>query len=587
MADRGKLKLINSVSTGASLSTQNLDNFEPGGFIPTDRGNFAYAIMLFQGLANLFPWNAFITASSYFSSRFCGTPFASSFEAYFSFGATAFQTVGLALSVVYQERFTLHSRIIYPLLAYGAIFTLTTLLVLSQNFNGNPFFFVTILAVTLSGVCGAILSGGLFSMSAVFPPAYTAALMTGQAVAGVVVSSSDMITSLLGKQPENFCGESDPSGNSAINSTIPATTGDEICSYTVNYSAFAYFLIATVVLFASAALQYLLMKLPFTEFHMRRQGWNWMSSELSERISVAYQTIATGETQKERLLDPLLRYFSAGSSPASSSASVHGLETGANPTVDKPAAGSAVGGGSRAPSSPGRRAGEPAFNPMTLNDEASVAVSFHDSRLRRNPSLERQGEEMQASVEMGGISIQTIMRVGRSVNRPAFAAMFCFVVTLAVFPALTVFLRSEHKCEGNSTSRIFNDLYVPLFFLLYNAGDFSGRLVAGWYQMFNESNIIYPALLRIVFIPLFLLCNNEGTQVPVVFESDGWPITFMVLMAFSNGYVASSAMMIGPSIVDSRDKNLAGTIMIFCLTLGLMLGSIFSFSVVDISQGRV
>jgi hypothetical protein len=61
----------------------------------------------------------------------------------------------------------------------------------------------------------------------------------------------------------------------------------------------------------------------------------------------------------------------------------------------------------------------------------------------------------------------------------------------------------------------------------------------------------------------------------------------MILMAFSNGYVASSAMMIGPGLVQGSDRNLAGTLMIFSLTLGLMLGSVFSFSVVDISQGRV
>jgi len=278
-----------------------------GPFVPPDRGNFAYFIMMFQGLANLFPWNAFITASAYFSSRFCGTVYGSSFEAYFSFAATAFQTIGLALSVVYQERFSLHSRIIYPLLLYGFIFALTTLLVLAKDFNGDPLFWVTMVSMTLSGMCGAVLSGGLFSMSAVFPPSYTAALMTGQALAGVVVSVADMLTSLAGKQPDSFCATDDTSSESSSSSS--SSSSSPACSYDVNYSALVYFLIATLVLLTSAGLQYLMMKLPFTEFYMRRQGWNWMSSELSERISVAYQAVTTNGGDTGKLLDPLLSYF--------------------------------------------------------------------------------------------------------------------------------------------------------------------------------------------------------------------------------------------------------------------------------------
>jgi hypothetical protein len=39
------------------------------------------------------------------------------------------------------------------------------------------------------------------------------------------------------------------------------------------------------------------------------QGWNWMSSELSERISVAYQAVTTNGGDTGKLLDPLLSYF--------------------------------------------------------------------------------------------------------------------------------------------------------------------------------------------------------------------------------------------------------------------------------------
>lgn len=531
------------VASFKSYASERDSGLDASSFVPSDTGNFAYAIMLYLGLANLFPWNAFITAAVYFGTRFCDTPYANSFESYFSFCGTTFQTLGLALSVVYQERFTLHSRIVYPLLVYSLIFSVTTVLVLVPGFNGAPLFWLTSFCVTLTGLCGAVLSGGLFSMSAVFPPSYTAALMSGQALAGMVVSVSDLLTSWAGRQPEGFCGDA------------AATTS--VCHYTINVAAFAYFLIATLILLFAALLVYVLMKLPFTVHHMRRADWEWRSSGLSDRIHSTALTTSVNE--------PLLGGMAtapallAGAASSSSLAHRNSLHS------------SAAASGSSSSND--------------LETSVASAVSFHSSKLRRSPSLERLDSELQASVEKGGISFSTILRVLRVVSVPAFAACFNFIVTLSIFPALTVFLRSEHKCEDDV--RLYNDLYVPFYFLLFNTGDFLGRVVAGWVQVFRGSNVWIPAVLRIVFIPLFLFCNNTGSQLPVVFRGDVYPILFMVLFAFSSGYTASSAMMLGPTLAQHSDKNLAGAIMIFCLTLGLMGGSVLSFAVVDISQGRI
>jgi len=48
----------------------------------------------------------------------------------------------------------------------------------------------------------------------------------------------------------------------------------------------------------------------------------------------------------------------------------------------------------------------------------------------------------------------------------------------------------------------------------------------------------------------------------VLFTSDAWPIIFMMLFAFSNGYVASLLMMYGPSQVEPENAEPAGTMMV-------------------------
>lgn len=199
-------------------------------------------------VGNLFPWNAFITASSYFAVRFCGSMFGDNFENYFSFAYTLSQTIGLAISVKYQNSLSLKSKITYPLIVYSLSFLVTTILVTIKT-EANLLFGVTLFQTALCGVCGAILSGGLFGLGAIFPPAYTGALMSGQGLAGLIVSVSSVLTQLAAS-PIDDC----------------EITDDAECdAFAVDYSALAYFIIATVLLGLCVVAYLVLQKLEYTK----------------------------------------------------------------------------------------------------------------------------------------------------------------------------------------------------------------------------------------------------------------------------------------------------------------------------------
>ncbi len=212
-------------------------------------GNTAGWIFFWEGLGNLFPWNAFITASYYFADRFCGTPYEDTFENFFSITFTLSQTIGLALAIKYEDKIKLKHRVLFPLITYSTIFIITTLFVLFPM-DGSLLFWLTLLSACICGLCGALLSGGLFGLAAIFPPKYTSNLMNGQALAGLTVSFSSIVTSLASDRID-VCSDDDLS--------------DDGCGFSVNYSALAYFLIATIVLTSCIFAFIALLKLPITK----------------------------------------------------------------------------------------------------------------------------------------------------------------------------------------------------------------------------------------------------------------------------------------------------------------------------------
>jgi hypothetical protein len=128
------------------------------------------------------------------------------------------------------------------------------------------------------------------------------------------------------------------------------------------------------------------------------------------------------------------------------------------------------------------------------------------------------------------VSLKRLYCVFMEIRSPALSVMAVFAVTIGLFPSLTVLIESPERCH--SSNRFYNDLFIPFLFLIFNLFDLVGRLAAEVYQICTASNIWIASAMRVVFFPLFLLCNVANSQLPVAFKSDAWPIIFMILFAF-------------------------------------------------------
>jgi equilibrative nucleoside transporter 1/2/3 len=228
-------------------------------------------------------------------------------------------------------------------------------------------------------------------------------------------------------------------------------------------------------------------------------------------------------------------------------------------------------------------------SPMTININTGIVETHAKDRLS-NASRESESERRRDSLAVYDhteiLTWNEIRSVLVKLWSPALSVFMVFTVTLSIFPILTVLTKSTRYCD--TSNRFYNDLFVPFQFLLFNMTDFLGRFIAGHYgTAFSPRVVLICTFLRIGFIPMFLLLHIRDSILPHVFNNDSCPIIFMICMGLSNGYLASVSMMLGPTLVPSNEASIAGTIMSFCLNAGCLLGSMLSFPVLFISQGKI
>ncbi|TGZ80910.1 hypothetical protein EX30DRAFT_341237 [Ascodesmis nigricans] len=158
-----------------------------------------------------------------------------------------------------------------------------------------------------------------------------------------------------------------------------------------------------------------------------------------------------------------------------------------------------------------------------------------------------------------------------------FAIWLDFCITMT-FPVFTQAITSNHPLTPE-TSRIWTpEVFIPLGFFLWNFGDLCGRISCGFslFTVTNPKILAAASTLRILFIPLYYMCNFKGQG--AVIQSDLFYWLIQLGFGFTNGWIGSNCMMAAPEYVEEDEKEACGGFMGMWLVFGLASGSLMSFA---------
>lgn len=152
-----------------------------------------------------------------------------------------------------------------------------------------------------------------------------------------------------------------------------------------------------------------------------------------------------------------------------------------------------------------------------------------------------------------------------------------FSITL-IFPVFASHVESIDN-------KINKKLFIPLIYLIWNLGDLIGRILSVYtlFQIKSQQILIVYSLLRLLFLPLFLLSNiHNPNNNSNSFKLNDW--SYMLAQFFfgiTNGQLFSNAYMsIGNLLSTENEKTAAAPFTALIINLSLLLGSVLSFIVV-------
>jgi hypothetical protein len=439
--------------------------------------------------------------------------------------------------------------VMLPLAIYLGVFIFTTILVFIP-IPPQIFLSLTLSGLFVCGVCTSVASSGIIGTAGLFEPNLGVnPYFNGQAVGGLLVAVANVAATFF-DGPSLFRQE-----NCSSSTMLKGGHTDDITcvAYTqVSWPTVAYFSLGCLIL-ASCMLGYTYID-QYKRLVRRSSYMPVPLIEISEDELKAWEDGEEEQVNGERFV-----HFSITDRVASPG-----------------------GGGSPQKTRISKWLKTPSLVPVVGAETNGGGVNSRHPVSRSASAASDGSDTSQQSVTQS---------VWIAVQGPAVSLFCTYFVTLAIFPVWTSELLSVQQCE--SPSRIRNDLFTPISFVIFNGGDLVGRIISSEVSIDKIRNLsaklVFSSILRFIFFPIFLFCAAPNSRYSsLIINSDvcSWIIQF--LFAMTNGILTNVAFCYAPGLLPNRThhQQVAAAILNFSLSFGLFCGSLFSFPFLGFATGK-
>jgi len=431
-----------------------------------------YWVMVLIGAGQLYPYQTLITAADYFNTVFPGKKVTYYNTTILMYPSTMFSLI----FIKYGHKLPFSIRIVVSFILMGV--GLSAIPYLSA-ISGSTGLTSVLITVGFTGALMCMNQGGVYGFAGLLPEIYTQGVMTGQAVAGVTVSLTRILTKYF----------------------YPATDEGITTGGKVFFIVGALWLVMCAICFSIAT------RGSFTKHYVNK-----------------YKESRQALLDSQNNLVPTVQSSPApaiGNSPANFSFRKY---------LSSNFEGDAPDGRFIKPGTP--KLWGSLGKPRPIN-------SGEPKRTRPRTSYRK---------------------INHKVYKLGLSGVMVFFATFLPFPGLVVTLESQYKILGNGWFAIVLITEFTVF-------DTIGRYSAGYTKLgLTKERLWLPISLRFLLYPIFLLYymrlyHNEI----VIFVANA-------VLASSNGFLFTIAMMLAPGQLLTFEKEVGGAIMSFYAQLGILTG---------------
>ncbi|KAJ2093762.1 hypothetical protein IW138_000158 [Coemansia sp. RSA 986] len=517
----------------------------------TQRLRYIYWRFVALGIATLMAWNIYIVSSDFFRYELRNTPFRDNFESLFSVLSNSANLVALSYALYTQPKANHDRRIRVGLLATLAVFCVILLLPLC-GIDGWLSLAVALFALCVAAVAAAYIQCSIFGIVALLPPCCAEGYMSGQAIAGTVASAAQLLAV--------YSGPADP----GTDGTASASLNDkDLYQDRLRLRTTAYFCISALFMaLSTVAWIQLHARLPLKQQQKVEMGVEGDGHSVLQDCE--YQELLADTAEDEQNSRTLVTYMVEGSPHL-----VH-------ETLDHQG---------EEPTSTAIAEGSQRQQQVDILTEMNRSTSRTDEATDHIPAF-AEHQPPQWMTALGLDNTHLVYTTFREILPYVYICAIVMGQTLAVFPPLTEAVVSSPE----SKPRVAH--LAAWHFLVFNLGDYLGRLstqrikASPSLSAGHSSWLAAPRILHLVngarwlLVVIFLLFPTNVVDPPfvgAVLHSDLLFLFLVAVLGWSNGWVATTALILGPQ--SASNKELAGSILGFALCAGLVVGALASYPV--------